>query len=275
MKISRILLALAATALLSAVPAAAWGKYGHAAVAKIAEDHLTETARRTVRGYLGGESIVTYASYPDQYRGELDKTFRPDWYQGVKYPHTFTVDRNNRPYEDQFHEGDTVANCLWLIRNCQRDLARAEALDPQTRLIEIAFIVHLIGDMHAVGHVRYPGKQYRSNLNVNFLGEEMSYHKVWDSGLITDIYPYGFVDLAYLCDTASEEEIAAFCEGDVYDWGYSCAVSCYEARHSVHEGDKLTRKWTLSYIPLARHQIRAAGYRLAHVLNTLFDPAYK
>ena len=45
-----------------------WGKIGHDAIAYIAECNLTPKAKKNIEKYLGGRSIVYYASWMDQVR---------------------------------------------------------------------------------------------------------------------------------------------------------------------------------------------------------------
>ena len=58
---------LALTLTLS-VSALAWGRLGHASIAKIAEDHLTKRTKRAISEIMQGEPISGYASYADEYR---------------------------------------------------------------------------------------------------------------------------------------------------------------------------------------------------------------
>ena len=58
-------------AVLTVGSAAAWGRIGHATVAKIAENHLTKRAKKQITKYLHGESIVKWATYADDSKPEL------------------------------------------------------------------------------------------------------------------------------------------------------------------------------------------------------------
>ena len=66
----RILTLLCAVVLVVS-SASAWGRLGHATVAKIAENHLTKKAKKQITEYLHGESIVKWASYADDAKPEL------------------------------------------------------------------------------------------------------------------------------------------------------------------------------------------------------------
>ena len=61
-------LAIIALAMVITVPSFGWGKKVHAAIAHIAEQHLTPKAKKTVDEILGGHAMAYYASWPDYYR---------------------------------------------------------------------------------------------------------------------------------------------------------------------------------------------------------------
>ena len=50
--------------------AGAWGYHGHAAIAMIAERHLTDKAKANIEKCIDGHSIVYYASWLDNHRKE-------------------------------------------------------------------------------------------------------------------------------------------------------------------------------------------------------------
>ena len=73
------LLTLVLVAVVAIGSASAWGRLGHATVAKIAENHLTKRAKKQIAEYMHGESIVKWASYADDCKPELlvDLGFEP------------------------------------------------------------------------------------------------------------------------------------------------------------------------------------------------------
>ena len=108
---------------------------------------------------------------------------------------------------------------------------------------------------------------------VNFRGEDIRYHTIWDDMIIEIKHPWSFSDLAHMFDSASKEEIAEITKGGPYDWGRDVARCCW-VTHQVKPGDVLTMDWYYDQLPLMRSQLRKAGYRLAKELNMIFDPAY-
>lgn len=256
------------------MPSSGWGRLGHAAINKIAEDHLTETARKTLDAYMGGESIVTYASWPDDCRDRLNAGFRPDWNKAKGYAHTFEVDSLLMPYRGIDDNGRYVTNSLYFMEGFISDLERAEELDDTVRFTEIVMLCHFIGDMHCPGHIRYSPKRDIAGFPVTFLGEKSTCHKVWDGDILRAYYPWSWSDFASMCDICDSREIAAIASGDIYDWAHDAALSSHHVRMTVKKGDDLGADWAIDRLDLTREMIRKAGYRLARQLNLLFDPKY-
>ena len=89
----RLLLIAAFAALTSAQGAFAWGRLGHAAVARLAEQHLTKKAKANLDKLLDGRSIVYYASWMDDYKPQMlvdlgyTPTNGPRMHMPVSYTH--------------------------------------------------------------------------------------------------------------------------------------------------------------------------------------------
>lgn len=270
--LSAVFVALA----VSSVNCNAWGRLGHATINKIAEDHLTKKAKAEITKYLHGESIVTYASYPDDFRDRLNENFHPAWNKSAtKYIHSFEVDKDLQPFRGCEFEGRPVKNSIYHIDGLMNDLMNnAPELEDSVRFIEIAMLCHFVGDMHCPTHIRYQPKRGIASWPVSFLGGETKYHKVWDSDIVSVYYPWSYSDFAKMCDVCTDSEIAEIVKGDIYDWAHDSAVVCRDIRKSVKEGDALDAEWAIDRLDFTRSQIRKAGYRLAHVLNMTFDPRY-
>ena len=260
--------------LCSAQAAHGWGRVGHAAVAYMAEQHLTKKAKAQLNEYLGGKSIVYYASWLDDYKPQMlvDLGYDPaDGDRMHQLPHTFSVDGDGDVVRgNRWPDGKYLANCLYYIEESAAILKEdARQLDDSTRLARIQLIVHCIGDMHCPGHIRYPGNTTIGYYNVSYFGTERRYHDIWDTDIVHRPHPWSFSDLAWMLDRYTKQEQAAIVAGDVYDWGRECAdVSL--CIYDVQEGDRLDNEFIKRYRPLAESQLAKAGYRLAAVLNDIF-----
>jgi hypothetical protein len=264
-------------ALLTATSAAGWGRMGHATVAKIAQNHLTKTTQKRVQEIMQGTPLVAIASYCDDYRAEMDATFPLEWTKGVGHAHTFEVGPDNRPYDTLFEPGTgrKLINNVYFAAHCLEDLAHAKDFPDSIRWKELVMVTHLIGDMHCPGHVRYAADHENiGKYPVTFLGEETTYHRVWDYSMVVNPLPFSFSDIAEICDDCTPAQMEEICRGNIYDWGKDVADKCQDCRIEIEKGDRISARWIRDHTELMRTQLRNGGYRLAHALNMAFDPRY-
>lgn len=269
---------LAACVLLVCGTASGWGRKGHATIARIAELHLTKTTQKKIAEIMHGEPISGYASYADDHKSKLlvDMGFDPTSGEARvnTLPHTFESDMDFEPFRGINDNGRYVKNCIHFIEKYAGDLKHYKELDDSTAFTELVLLVHFVGDMHCPEHIRYnPDDMTIGYYKVNFRGEDIRYHTIWDDMIIEVKHPWSFSDLAYMFDSASKEEIAQIVKGGPYDWGRDIARCCW-VTHQVKPGEVLTMDWYYAQLPLMRSQLRKAGYRLAKELNMIFDPAY-
>ena len=119
----------------------AWNRTAHEAIAYIAEQHLTPSAKAAIEKYLDGRSIVYYAAWMDQQ------------HEHIPFKHTVTVDENNDPLPASKRPELDGMNAI------MRSLNRLENRDMHPKdsiALDIKFIVHLIGDIHCPAHIVYP-----------------------------------------------------------------------------------------------------------------------
>lgn len=252
----------------SCAVASAWGRVGHATVARIAEQHLTPKTRAAVNEIMHGEPITGYASYADDFKSSMFIDAEHN------HPHTFEVNMDFEPFRGIDDNGRYVKNCIHFIEKYTEDLRNWKEMDDSTRWNELVMMVHFVGDMHCPEHIRYnPEDMTIGYGNVKFRGEEIRYHTIWDDQVLTVKYPWSFSDIAYLFDTATDDEIEEIVKGGPYDWGKDCARASWPI-HKFKEGQSITGAWLMKQQPLVRSQIRNAGYRLAKQLNMIFDPKY-
>ena len=77
---------------------------------------------------------------------------------------------------------------------------------------------------------------------------------------------YSGLDWSY-----SEEEIAAMTAGTPVEWFEESARRCHAIYEWVQPGDELGQEFYNAHAPFGEYQIVLSGYRLASVLNRLFD----
>lgn len=253
-----------------------WDRRAHATVAKIAENHLTPTAKAYLDKYLNGKSIVYYASYADDYKNELlvDLGYKPEnAKQKVTFPHTFEANDDCTVFRCMRKGNKFVKNCVAFADQYAAELkANHATMNDSLRILKIAMIVHWLGDMHSPSHIRYPDDQTIGNYPVIYGGKPLAkYHSLWDGIVFGSLFPWGFSDCALLLDTYTQEQIAEMTKGNIYDWGKDSAIASrpvheYKEGAEIDAGDYRNR-----FAKLAEEQICKAGYRLAKIFNDIFE----
>lgn len=238
-----------------------WGRTGHDAVSYIAECHLTPTAKANIEKYLDGESIVYDSSWPDLVRATPE------------YKHTSSCHMYNIGADGKYQprpKGDAVA-----LLNQQIELLRDyKNLSDSTVNVGIKFIVHMMGDLHCPSHPDFEGVNQWFGFELN--GKPMEYHKFWDYYAIETSHKWFFTEYQNQLDRKSPEEIAEICQGSIEDWANETAGIVGVTYEWIKPEMKLNKQETnlllLKSARLADRQIAKAGYRLSHVLNSIFDP---
>ena len=268
----------------------AWSALGHAIIAKIAEDHLSAEAKAGVKECLGEFSIVSVASDADIYRGRwtFDIGFMPTNPKEKMHPkhvdelnpdlplnitfysHTYKVDENCRPYHTNNHDGYYRGNTVFDIDNLAKELKDWKNLTQERRMIVLSLIVHLVGDIHCPDHIAYEDDNTIGQFEITFKKKKMKRHEMWDSDLLASIIPWSYSDAAVLIDTADESYISDVTKGDVYEWGYDSALMSKIA-HEVRAGANVPRSYAADMREMAFAQLRNGGYRLAALLNQIFE----
>ena len=270
----RLLIALVAVVAVCGT-ASAWAKFGHATVAKIAEQNLIPKAKKQLAEYLDGKSIVYYASHADYHKNDwlLDLGFEPsNAKRRTTYPHTYGVNDDCSVVEGYRQGDEYVKNCVYFADQKIAELKKNHRnMDSKERMIALAYVIHWLGDMHCPEHIRYPEDQTAGNYKVEYRGRQVTMHALWDSVLLDDRHAStSFSDLALLLDTFNKQQKKEITAGTIYDWGKDSALASRHI-HRVAEGTKLKRlPYMNEHAPLLESQIRKAGYRLAAVLNDIF-----
>ncbi len=256
----RFILLLAVGLSMTCTSVLAWDGKGHTTVAYIAERHLTPRAKANITKYTDNRPISYYASWMDYYRK----------YPGYEMTHHWHVD-----YWTDADRTDAEGNpaepvAVHQIKRIVNEMADFRSLNDSTVLVNIKFLTHLVGDMHCPVHIDFP--KYRP-MSVNVYGKKVRYHKMWD-GMVVDIKHKGMSPrtLAEELDKCDDEAIAAIVKGTPDDW---YAESIAEATHAYDimpkKGKLTTDNYFNAAVEIADSQIRNAGYRLAAVLNSIFD----
>ena len=270
----RILL-ICIVATLACSSAYGWGRREHAVIAKIAEDHLTSGAKQKLHEYMHRRSLVYYANYADDYQPILiDLGWKPsNDEQKVSFPHTYSVNKEFKPYREVRSGDKYIRNCIYFIDKWVKELKVGHAeMDDSVRMAHLALIVHAVGDMHCPVRVRYPHDNTLCRYNIKYGNKPRSLHKLWDSEFLASTHSiHSYTDFARYIDIHTEEQIAQVCEGEVWSWGEEVAIASIPLRNYKPDEEVDPAYFKRDNLDKGEELLRKAGYRLAKLLNGIFE----
>ena len=255
--------------------------FGHKVVAHIAKQHLTPATQQKLDYYLDG-SIVEYSLWMDRFRYEPSVLALNRSHMGV-----CNADMSCNPSKDS--ENGNIEACIVYMTDL---LKNHKQLCDSTVRTELKLLIHSVGDMHCPGHFymfdmpahKSGGKMVRGMkskygwFKFNYEGQEMTYHALWDVAL-ERMYPEFELKLGLFTkkiDSGVTREMAEdMIQGGPLDWGKDRNIRCRQIYDWVKPGDSIDHSFFDEHGWLVDEMMLKAGYRLAHVLNQIFDENYK
>lgn len=247
-----------------AVPSAfAWGQKGHDVTAYIAEQHLTPTAKAAVDSLLEGKSMVYWANW-------LDNASHTRPYAYTKTWHYKNIDEGERYEEAQANPaGDAVLAVKAQIETLQ-DPHKSFA-DKQ---LAMKILVHVVGDIHQPMHLGHATDLGGNRIKVKFFGHDNNLHSVWDSKILDAGHDWSFTEWQSMIDRATPAMVEDILSGSIDDWAKQSVNLASVVYAETPEGSNISYNEVARWTPVIENQLLAAGLRLAHLLNSLFDAAY-
>ena len=265
MKIRVSIIALG-LALLTSFDVAAWGGLGHRTIAEIAERNLTPQAKANIEKYTGGTPLADYSVWMDQVRN------MPEYKKATAGWHASIVDERCRTSQQLRNERRKGRDSVTGILKLSEQMKNRQELSDSTVMFAIKCIVHMVGDFHCPSHLRYTDRNNSGNEEITYLGKEMTLHKAWDTAIIAYSHKmWSYKQYADKLNCYTAKQIKSVTKGWVEEWLEDAARDIRPSIYWVKEGDNLGEKFTKKALPLAELEIQKAGYRLAKVLNTLFE----
>lgn len=246
------------------LPAGAWGANGHRVVGQVAENHLSEKTLRAIESLLEGDSLARISTWPDFVRSDPAFDFATAW-------HYISLEADeDLDTAERSPAGDIIV-ALARLQADLRNPSSAELTPRQT----LAFLVHLIGDLHQPLHVGRRADRGGNGVRVTWFGDSRNLHSVWDSAII-DQERLSYRELSDFIDHPSLGEIEEWQSTGVLDW----MEESRQLRETIYsesddfEDDSDTRlsyRYSFRNLPRVEGRLLKAGVRLAGILNAIFD----
>lgn len=247
-----------------AYTAAAWGQKGHDVTAYIAEQHLTPRTLAAVDSILDGRSIVYWANWLDNASHTMDYAYTKTWHYknidaGVAY--------DEAPLNEKGDAVRAVQEQVAILSDAATTKAQAE--------LAMKILVHVLGDMHQPMHMGHLSDRGGNEVKLKYFDRNTNLHSIWDSSLLESGHKWSYTEWQQQIDRADKATEAEIISGTFDDWGrqtLDIASQCYVY---FRPGAKVMYNDIARWTPVIEQQLLRGGLRLAHVLNTIYDPEYQ
>lgn len=232
-----------------------WGGNGHRAVATVAAELLSPTARTRVRALLGARTLADVSDWADEVSSPLPET--SPW-------HYVNVQIRGGPYQQDRdcpkHDCVIEAVGFW-----ERVLADGGAPDG-ARIEGLKYLVHLVGDLHQPLHVADNRDRGGNDTMVEFPGRgPQRLHAVWDSGLFAAA---GWSEAALVTAIrAKARRSTQWQGGTVLDWAEEGRLLARDHGYRLPASGRIDQGYVADNVDLAITQLARAAVRLALTLE--------
>ena len=239
----------------------AWGGNAHTTVTVVAERHLTPEAKAKVEHYLN-HTLPFYAIWMDQIR--YTDPYRP------------TGKWHSNWWDAEGRLDITNPKCAaYQVERIRKEMKNYKNLPDETIRLNLLYLIHLVADMHCPSHNYWDKKafpQYRYNLT-DKKGKKQSYHSYWDNALNYGRRKWTAEQYADAIDKATPKEYKAIVKGNAYRWADGSLpnfLRTFELTPKDSNIDAYPKAQRIEIRNICDEEAMKAGYRLAHVLNTIF-----
>ena len=256
----------------------AWSITGHGTIAYIAEQYLTDEAKQSCYHYLN-HALPYHSSWMDRWRYHPDYVYTSRWHAVGVIDEKFNLGPADKygdgaDYRHEPIEGDHIIAQLDRII---AELKNHRNLPREQVELNLKLLIHMAGDLHCPVHTFYADKAEilgRLQADLKFKGESRRVHMLWDTMPESLYSEWTCEDFhKHLC-THSDKERKDICKGSPFEWLKQMTPD-YRGIYDLVDPDV-----DLCYTPqankekmqrLCNRQLAWAGYRLAHILNTVFE----
>jgi hypothetical protein len=275
-------------AAMSVQEAFAWGQEGHSIIAEVAQREVKPATRAAIDKILHHGTLAAVASWAD----DVKYSTRPDtasW-------HFVDIPLKQDTYEakDCIDKKDKKKGATCLVAALEKLKGELRCTrDAQTRLDDLRFVVHLVGDstqpLHTVDD--FSGGN-GVMVKADFCGlkdatckpptnpPSVKFHELWDSTLITEtFYDWGgYVDRLYDPKAGwlnSKEARAKDAAGDsVIAWVNDTHAKAQQVwTKLLPANDVIDQSYYTAVLPILDRQLGIGGLRLARLLDATLAPA--
>ncbi|HOB76596.1 MAG TPA: S1/P1 nuclease [Phycisphaerae bacterium] len=237
-----------------------WGDTGHKAAAQIAAERLTPEARKAVRELLGEQSMADVARWADEVRGESRYKWSARLHTAKISPGFDTFD-SKRDCPEKGCAVSAVGRFAAVLRD--------PSADKEQKVEALKFLIHFVGDVHQPVHVTGDGTKGVTT-EVDFFGEKVGYHKMWDSAIIDKGGKSWQQYAKELQKRITEQQVKEWSKLDPALWATeSYRINCRGVQ-AMPKDKRITQEYCDKFVPMLEERVCMAGVRLALLLNDIY-----
>ena len=264
-----------------------WGPNGHRIVAAICNEYLSDEAREEIKKLVGKDYLEEIANWPDYIKSERGWAFASPWHYTTVHP-----DQSVEDVQEQYLKDSTINDAMEaiiLMTNILKDdpkatklledlmeKNRAQPLHNSTKATALAFLVHLIGDIHQPLHVGKNRDLGGNKITVLFFSERSNLHAVWDSKII-EHEKLSYTEFTRFINKLSVEEAKEVQKANMVEWANESIILREDIYNNLYnytdrESGLPSFSWQYQhdYINPVKQRLLYGGVRLAAHLNQIF-----
>ena len=263
-KMKKAVISLACATALSCIAstAEAFGRNGHRIVAHIAQLNLSPKAKAELLALTNGLPLARLSTWSDEIKSDENWRHANPWhYINAEQPNQWhKISRNP--------DGDI----LEALPRFEKQLAD-KSLSKEQRWQALAFITHLVGDLHQPLHVSHKADKGGGTIKVSWFGNDKhNFHQVWDT-LIIEHQQLSYQEyVGFLLISMSEKEV--WSQGDYTDWAdesIKLRDTIYDYKTDKNGVPQLGYRYIFKHRDQVELRMKQAGIRLAARLNKILE----
>jgi len=249
----------------------AWGGRGHDITAHIASKHLTEAAEAEVARLLNGRTMVYYSSWMDHARSIPEFDFLRTWhFVNVDSGYTYAT-------SPKAETGDMITATELAMYKLSSD-----AYNDSIKRLFLKILIHTVAEIHCPMHAGRRTDRGGNLHPVYWFGQPSNLHRLWDGPVFERARSWSYTEWARnLTSHITAADIAEMQQGTPRDWVEETVVFAhYVYKHTPQNADltfsymhglRMIDGQYRTFLSVAEQQLTVGGFRLAFVLNTLFN----
>lgn len=234
-----------------------WGQTGHRTIGYIAENHLTNKAKKQIELILKGESLPYVSTWMDFIRSDEKYDYTHPWHY-CTIPDGKTYSEVGAP-----EEGDAIEAMNRLISEL-----KSKNFSKHDEAFALKCLIHILSDVHQPLHVGNGTDRGGNDVKLKWFGRNSNLHQIWDTDMING-ERWSAVELAQELEKKYKDQVEGWKTTDVMVW----INESYDLRDQVYtypEDLRLGYNYSFQNWYTVEMRLMQAGIRLAEVLNEIY-----